>query len=122
MKTTIPTLQDLTGDELDAYCRDSAKNCASMRANREVALVGTDGTRPVVWGLGSTISKAFADARRNDDFSSDDTIGFVVVDAERAKLIRQGCVSAEDFVEVRRGSPQIAKGVDAYYFDWAVSL
>lgn len=44
----------------------------STRMTATVAAVGNDGSRPVVWGLGTSNEMAFADALLQDGFDADD--------------------------------------------------
>lgn len=72
------------------------------------AAIGTDGARPVVWGLGSDASGATWDAYDQDDSDGWEMQGTAVVRVSRqvAKRIRAGEVSCETLgisVEVRDG-------------------
>ena len=58
------------------------------------AVVGTDGTRPVVWGLGSTVEEARADAAAQDGYDDDDS-NVVAVSAEVAGRIQAGEVACD---------------------------
>lgn len=54
--------------------------------------IGTDGTRPVVWGLGDTYESALADAAGQEDSDADRA---VEVSEEIAAAVRAGEVSCE---------------------------
>jgi hypothetical protein len=58
----------------------------------QFAAIGTDGTRPVVWGLGATEDEAEEDARAQDD-AGDVKLITVEVTAEQAARIEAGEVS-----------------------------
>lgn len=77
--------------------RINNKKPASTKARKMFAAIGDDGTRPVVWGLGSTEEAATADARselREAGVRSELT-HVVQVTARQAASIRQGVVSVE---------------------------
>jgi hypothetical protein len=76
-----------------------------------IAAIGTDGTRPVVWGLGATVEEATAEARRwAGDIGEDlDMIGTVEVDAERAARIEAGDIDANDLVRRTRDGRVVVK-------------
>lgn len=65
------------------------------------AVVGTDGTRAVVWGLGATEDDASQDASRHLDDQDPQRTNLltIAVTSERAALIEAGDVDAEDLVE-----------------------
>ena len=59
------------------------------------AAVGNDGTRPVVWGLGSTEEEALADARRELgelEGEADHELDCHAISEEQAATVRAGHV------------------------------
>lgn len=62
-----------------------------------IAAIGTDGVRPVVWGLGATADEAIADAGDQEDVG-EQTFVTVEVDAARVARIACGDVDASDLV------------------------
>jgi hypothetical protein len=60
-----------------------------------IAAIGTDGTRPVVWGLGDTEATARHDARYYDVNWADGGSALAVVSQLTVTLIKQGEVSCE---------------------------
>ena len=64
------------------------------------AAIGTDGTRPVVWGLGATERAALDEALRWTDAGGDLEVDLTAVEVseERAGGIRRGDVDASDLV------------------------
>ena len=58
------------------------------------AAIGTDGMRPVVWGVGSTEEAAVADAWRWVEDREE--LRVVAISAERRATIEAGDVSASD--------------------------
>lgn len=75
--------------------------------SREVyAAIGTDGTRPVVWGLGATPELARADAASRESTWSSGGDATVLIPASVARGILAGHVSCDSLgivVEVRDG-------------------
>lgn len=61
-----------------------------------IALIDTDGTRLVVWGLGETRESALADAAEWD-YEEDEHQRFAEVTAEQAQAIEAGAI---DWFEV----------------------
>lgn len=59
------------------------------------AAVGTDGTRLVVWGLGTTEDEAEADACEQEG-SNGVELTTVQITAEQAELVRAGVVSVDE--------------------------
>ncbi|HSM93391.1 MAG TPA: hypothetical protein VLT47_10945 [Anaeromyxobacteraceae bacterium] len=73
----------------------------------KIVAIGTDGTRPVVWGMGATEAEALEDARhwlvanqvpppRGVETCTADDLRTVEVDDERAARIAAGDVDASD--------------------------
>lgn len=71
------------------------------------AAIGSDGTRPVAWGMGDTEGEALADARhwlvanqvpepRSVETCDVDDLRFAMVSDERAATIAAGDVDASD--------------------------
>lgn len=60
------------------------------------AVIDTDGTRIVVWGIGYTIEDARENAGRNDEYDRTNWGRIVVISPERMKRIESGDVSADD--------------------------
>lgn len=65
-----------------------------MGSQQMYAAVGSDGTRPVVWGLGESPAEAFADAERQE-LSDNDQAALVAhrVTQEEAAVVMAGDVS-----------------------------
>lgn len=65
------------------------------RMTASVAAVGNDGSRPVVWGLGTSNEMAFADALRQDEFEPDDAafLRLEPCDAATQERVQHGDVS-----------------------------
>jgi hypothetical protein len=81
-----------------------ARNPASPRRRdtnmSKFAAIGSDGTRPVVWGLGATENEAIADARgelaKCEPHERDEDLRVVPVSDDRAARIDAGDVDASD--------------------------
>jgi hypothetical protein len=58
--------------------------------------IGSDGTRPVVWGIGDTEAAAMADAADQEGCPRQDDLRLAVVTGECAGIIRSGNVDASD--------------------------
>lgn len=62
--------------------------------------IGTDGNRPVVWGMGDTAEEAMADAaselREQCEVASDFELRCVEVSDDRAAIVTAGDVDASD--------------------------
>lgn len=73
-----------------------------------VAILGSDGTRPVVWGLGPTRPDAEEDAARwiaeSGDDATRETLGAVEVSPEAVALVRAGEVAVEIASERNRAA------------------
>lgn len=63
------------------------------------ATVGSDGVRCVVWGLGVTPEEALTDAAQEANNDPPEIIGTIEIGDERATLVREGHVGADDLVE-----------------------
>lgn len=64
------------------------------RMTASVAAVGSDGSSPVVWGLGTSNEMAFVDALLQDGFDADDApfLRFVTCTAETQERVQHGDV------------------------------
>lgn len=97
-----PMLSDgLTRDQ--RYLRDvemPKRRAEAERSRRHFAALGTDGRRPVVWGIGHTEEAAREDAAeslRDAGFYDDSTdLRVVEIDAARYARIEGGEVAADD--------------------------
>jgi hypothetical protein len=58
-----------------------------------IAAVGTDGTRPVVWGLGSTSYEAAADAARWGEPDGNEELTYHEITPQQAAVVQSGDVS-----------------------------
>ena len=72
-----------------------------------IAVVGTDGVRPVVWGLGADIEAALADA---DEASNDAGLCPVAVTSDVAQRIRAGVIDCKTLgIEVKASGKRVTR-------------
>ncbi len=85
---------DTHHDEYDADT-DAAERADKRCLGTRFAAIGSDGTRPVVWGLGDTEQEARDEATSDPD-NEHDELRVVKVSAKRAARIEAGDVDASD--------------------------
>jgi hypothetical protein len=72
---------------------DSLKLAGYRVHGLAIAAIGTDGTRPVVWGLGATEDEARTDARQWLDAGDDEALEFAKITLDAWELVDQGGVA-----------------------------
>lgn len=92
--------RDLTCAEINEHEARIRSHLARLTSARHFAALGTDGRRPVAWGIGHTESAAREDAAESlrDAGSYDDSadLRIIEIDAERYARIEGGEVDASD--------------------------
>jgi hypothetical protein len=83
-----------------------------MSTNSKYAAVGTDGIRPVVWGLGATREDAEEDAIENLAQSGDRSpLVYVSIDDRTAERVEGGWVDADGLgIELSRSKIRELRG------------
>lgn len=61
-----------------------------------IAILDTDGTRTVVWGIGDTEEAARADAEQQEGYEPTQWERIATLTDEQAELVQQGMVGAAD--------------------------
>ncbi len=68
----------------------------TTKATKWIAVIATDGIRPVIWGIGTTDDAALTDAQRWAGFSSTEEYWFAPITHARVRAVRRGDIDASD--------------------------
>lgn len=60
-----------------------------------IAAIGSDGTRPVVWGLGETRAEAVSDAYTTEETWAGDGAAYVEIDERTAARVLEGQIDCD---------------------------